>query len=437
MRTVYKEGTTLLDYREITPFQGKLKDMDEANYKKLLASFEKHGFFVPMYVWGHEEKNYCLDGHGRIRVLTTEKIEFENTGYQIPVVYLEADNIQDAKEKLLKITSQYQTITYDGLYAYLAEAELPEAEVYEAVHFDALPLLGDKTEEPDTEEDEAPEVDEGGAASSVLGTVYQLGDHLIMCGDSLNTALIEKLMGGKLADMVFTDPPYNTGMTGKSQGGDTLWRGDGKKRSARLSHMFDDSFTEDQWQDFMSSFVSNCAMFSKEDSVAYICLDWRRNYELIPHIKDHYRLSNIIVWDKVVHGLGSDYQYTYELLNVCKKGKPELNTHQGEKEYQDVWHIQRKLGRDEDHATKKPIELCARAIRHASKPGDIVLDIFGGSGSTLIAAEQLGRTCFMSEIDPKYVDVVRKRYHKLINNGDETGWEEGTPARDEVQDAAA
>jgi DNA modification methylase len=116
----------------------------------------------------------------------------------------------------------------------------------------------------------------------------------------------------------------------------------------------------------------------------------------------------------MVHGLGSDYKYTHEFIHVCKKGKPELARNKdGEKEYQDIWHIQRKMGRDEEHATKKPIEICERAIKHTSNKLDIVLDLFLGSGSTMVASHQLKRKCYGMELDPKYCDVIVKRMIKL------------------------
>lgn len=108
--------------------------------------------------------------------------------------------------------------------------------------------------------------------------------------------------------------------------------------------MFDDDYTDDEWDAFLDAFLDAYLIATKDDCALYICLDWRRNHELVPKIKQRFKLSNVIVWDKVVHGLGSDYKYTYELINVCKKGKPELDTHQGEdREYSDVWHIQRKI----------------------------------------------------------------------------------------------
>ena len=255
--------------------------------------------------------------------------------------------------------------------------------------------------EPEVQEDEAPEPP--AEPISKLGDIWKLGTHRVMCGSSTDYATVSKLMNGVKADMVFTDPPYNTGMSAKNNAGST-----------RLNHMFDDDYTDQEWSKFMKDFTLTLDQFTKENSALYVCFAWKRNHELVPYLVDKFKLSNIIIWDKVVHGLGSDYQYTYEIINVCKKGKPEIDSHQGtDREYQDVWRIQRIMGRNEDHATAKPLELCARAIRHASKPAEVILDIFGGSGSTLIAAEQTGRSCYMMELDPKYVDVIVKRWETL------------------------
>ena len=258
-----------------------------------------------------------------------------------------------------------------------------------------------ETVEPIVEEDDF-EVDEGIKTDIVLWDLFEIGEHRLLCWDSTNIDDVNKLMNGEKADMVFTDPPYNTGMGEKNAG------------STRLNHMFDDNYTDEEWEQFMSDFCSMYFMQMKDNSVCYMCLDWRRNYELIPHIKKHFHLSNTIVWDKMVHWLGSDYKYTYELINVCKKGKPEMNTHQWEdREYSDVWHIQRKMWKDEDHATKKPIEIVERALRHASKKDNIVLDLFWWSGSTMVACHQLNRRCYMSELDPKYVQTIVNRMQKL------------------------
>lgn len=256
-------------------------------------------------------------------------------------------------------------------------------------------------EVPEAVEDDF-EVDEGIQTDIVLWDLFEIGEHRLLCGDSTNIDDVNKLMNWEKADMVFTDPPYNT------------WMGEKNAGSTRLNHMFDDNYTDEEWEQFMSDFCSMYFMQMKDDTVCYMCLDWRRNYELIPHIKKHFHLSNTIVWDKMVHWLGSDYKYTYELINVCKKWKPELNTHQWEdREYSDVWHIQRKMWKDEDHATKKPIEIVERAVRHASKKNDIVLDLFQWSGSTMVASHQLNRKCYWMELDPKYVQTIVNRMIKL------------------------
>lgn len=409
MKTVYEEGTSLLDYRQIESFQGELKDLSEAEYNKLLESFKKHDFFVPEFIWQHEGHNYCLDGHGRQRVLLKEQIEFENTGYQIPVVLIEADNIKDAKEKLLKITSQYQKITQEGLDAYIAQAELPEAEIYQAVSFDALSLLGVSTEEPEVEEDEAPEVDEGGAALSVLGTVYQLGRHRLLVGDSSDFGLISELMDGIQADLVFTDPPYGVNYEGKT------------KDKLKIQNDTDTNV----WAEVLPNYIAN----TKAGAAFYVCCPPGNNFKdfFLP-FEEYCHLAATIIWVKnsLVMGHG-DYHYQHEPI-LYGWNKEGTHKYYGDRSQTTVWNVDRPT-KSKEHPTMKPIALIAKAINNSSKESDIVLDLFGGSGSTLIASEQLGRTCYISEIDPNYADVIRKRYAKFVNNNElPDNWAELTPA---------
>lgn len=262
----------------------------------------------------------------------------------------------------------------------------------------------------DVEEDTIPEIEEGPAISKV-GEVYQLGRHRLMCGDATSLEDVEKLMGGGRADMVFTDPPYNTGMDGK--------RMDKTKKvdRVRLDHFFNDNLSEADFQKLIVGSTQNMYAVTKGDAVFYVCIDWRNVGYIKEELQTLMPVKNVIVWDKMVHGLGGDYKFTYELIVVGKKGDPKIENRIGT-DYQDVWHVQRQIGRNEDHATAKPLNLIKKPILHASKQDDIVLDLFGGSGSTLIACEETNRICYMMELDPKYCDVIRKRYDNFKKQKD-------------------
>jgi DNA modification methylase len=362
---------------------------DEKNLDAIKGSLTQFGQRKPIVVQG----NVVIAGNGTleaVRQLGWDEIDI----VQVPADWTKAQ----AKAFALADNRTAELASWDEMVLAAQVIELKEAGI-EVADFGFVEIEPESQQE--VKEDETPEPPAEPVAK--LGDIWQLGNHRVMCGSSTDKATVEKLMDGFKADMVFTDPPYNTGMSAAKNSGST-----------RLNHMFDDDYTDQEWNEFLADFTKTLDTFTKEDSALYICFAWKRNHELVPYLSDKFKLSNIIIWDKVVHGLGSDYQYTYEIINVCKKGKPKIDSHQGsDREYQDVWRIQRNMGRNDDHATAKPLELCARAIRHASNAGGLILDIFGGSGSTLIAAEQTNRTCFMMELSPQYVDVIIKRWENL------------------------
>ena len=257
----------------------------------------------------------------------------------------------------------------------------------------------DMGEELEAEEDDY-EIPDEVQTDIVLGDLFEIGGHRLLCGDATNSDDVANLMDGQKADLVVTDPPYNTGMKGS------------KDAKARLSQMFDDSFTPEAWEELKVGSFNNYNLFTKGECAFYVFIDWRRVAEFKEVLETIADVKNVIVWDKGVHGLGSDYKSTYENIVVGKKGKPQINNRLG-LDYQDIWRVQRKMGRDEDHATKKPIELLKKPILHASKEDDIVLDLFGGSGSTMITAHQLKRKAYLTEITPKYCQVIIDRMRKL------------------------
>lgn len=254
----------------------------------------------------------------------------------------------------------------------------------------------DTQAEQEIEEDEAPEVDESEPAKSELGKVYQLGEHRLMCGDSTDAGSVAILMDGQKADMVFTDPPYGMNL-------DTDYsKMPGTK--TRYSRVIGDD----------KEFDMNPIFEAIQSPVWYI---WGADYlyKTIPKFDQ----GNYIVWSKRMSDEeNAVFGSAYELVWTFPKRKKEIWFVRG---------INQQSERLGEHPTQKPIELCIRALRQNGKAKNIV-DVFGGSGSTLIACEQLGRKCYMMELDPKYCDVIRKRYWKFTHDGNEEGWEEGTPA---------
>jgi DNA modification methylase len=376
---------------DLTPDPKNARQHDAKNLKAIEGSLTQFGQRKPIVI---TEAGVIVAGNGT--VTAAKSLGWET----IEAVRVPADWSSDQVKAFALAdnrTAELASWEPEVLASQLIELEEAGFEIAEFGFDKVEPLI-----DPDSiVEDETPELPE--EATTKLGDIWKLGNHRVMCGSSTDLETVSALMDGKKADMVFTDPPYNTGMSAKKNSGST-W----------LNHMFDDDYTDQEWSEFLKDFTNTLDNFTKEDSALYICFAWKRNHELVPFLSNSFKLSNIIIWDKVVHGLGSDYQYTYEIINVCKKGKPLIDSHQGtDREYQDVWRIQRTMGRNDKHATAKPIELCARAIRHASKQNEIVLDIFGGSGSTLIAAEQTNRICYMMELDPKYCDVIIKRWETL------------------------
>lgn len=402
---------------DLLPTQGELKDLSELNYKKLKNTIDKRGFSVPVYVWEDSKGiKHLLDGHQRQRVLTTE-------GWDDPIPYLKvpAKNLQEAMARLLEITSQYGTITQEGIDEFIAKYDLPEAEIYEATHFDAVAFYDTQQVEPEVVEDEAPEVDESEPPKSKLGEVYKLGNHRIMCGDSASLEDMGKLLGDKRADLVFTDPPWNVNYGAVKEGNKQGY----KPRTIQNDNMGED-FTP-----FLNSVFSTMNAYSKDGCMTYVVMSAQEWGNLMNSLKDNgYHWSSTIIWNKDHLVLSrKDYHTKYEpIWYGWKEGESRLHPLVDRKQ-SDVWDIDRPT-RSEEHPTMKPIELCAKAITNSSSKNDVVLDQFLGSGSTLIACEQTERVCYGMELDPKYCDVIRKRWAKYVKVGHELpeNWEELTPA---------
>jgi len=216
------------------------------------------------------------------------------------------------------------------------------------------------------------------------GDVFQLGNHRLMCGDSTIKSDVDILMDGNIADMLFTDPPYNMGFNG---------------RSGNFDVIENDNLSEEDFIDFINKFLYIVDYINIKSY--YICCNWKFYGILQSKLKP----KACIVWAKNVFGMGNGYRHQHEFILFDGYIDEEI------KNESDLWKISKDV--NYLHPTQKPIELPLRAIKNSSLPNQIVLDLFGGSGSTLIACEYTNRKCYMMELDPQYVSVIIQRWEQF------------------------
>lgn len=376
---------------EITPYENNAKIHTEEQIEQIKKSIEEFGMNDPIGIWGKD--NIIIEGHGRLMAL-------QELGWdEVPVIRL--DDLTDDQRKAYTLIHNQTTMNTGFDLDILAE-ELQSIDLdMSDFGFDEIEL-DDIEEEKEIVEDEVPEVPE--EPKGKLGDIYQLGNHRLMCGDSTSEEDVAKLMNGVKADMVFTDPPYGVSASGgRSQTKDKL----GMKAIAN------DELRNNDLTIFLSNFIK--AMKYKDGASIYICYPWATQKEFTEAIlENNLKIKNCIIWDKKVFGLNGfkGYRPQYEMIYFCCKEDFEWY---GDKAQSNIWQISREIKREEqgNHPTPKPIELIAKALKNSSKKEDIILDVFGGSGSTLIACEQLNRKCYMMELDPHYIDVIIQRWENF------------------------
>jgi DNA modification methylase len=230
------------------------------------------------------------------------------------------------------------------------------------------------------------------------GQIWQLGNHRLMCGDSTDTVQAGKLMKGMLADLIVTDPPYNVDYTGKT------------KDALKIKN---DKMDDQEFFRFLLNAFKTMFVHSKEGAAIYVCHADSEGLNFRKALADAgWSLRQCIIWVKQSFVLGrQDYQWRHEpILYGWKPGSG--HRWYGDRKQDTVWEFDRPIV-NKDHPTMKPIPLIAKAVTNSSKGQDIVLDLFGGSGTTLMACEQTGRFCYTMELDPKYCDVIIKRWEEF------------------------
>ena len=375
-----------LKLTEIKPY-GKNPRKNDGAVDAVVESIKQCGYCSPIVV----DENYeVLAGHTRLKAL-------KKLGREECEVVVKEGLTEEQKQKyriLDNKTGEFAEWDLDILQEQLKDLD------FEGFDFGfEFPSF----EEPlQIVEDEIPEVDDENEPITQLGDIWQLGEHRLMCGDSTDAGTVAILMDGKKADMVFTDPPYGVSYTGGVIHGNEI-----NKNHKREMLKNDDV---DIYSDFIP--LLNDII---DDGAIYIFYATCNSYELLKPLKENgFELNSIIVWNKINTGyadMNSNYKNKYEPCVYCKRKGKKLNFVGATNECT-VWDIEKDRN-NKLHPTQKPIEVPARAIKNSSIKGGLVVDLFGGSGSTLIACEQLNRTCYMMELDPKYCDVIVKRWETL------------------------
>lgn len=349
-------------------------------------SIEEFGFKVPIVV---DKNNVIVAGHTRYKA--AKKLGLK----EVPVIV--ANDLSDEQIKAFRLADNKVSEKAEWDFD-LLNTELDDIIDFDMELFGFEDALQDDAEE--AVEDEF-EVELPAEPKSKLGDIYQLGDNRLMCGDSTVMEDVEKLMGGAQADMLLTDPPYNVNYEGKT------------KDKLKIKN---DKMENDNFRQFLIDAFSNADMVMKPGAVFYIWHADSEGYNFRGACFDvGWKVRQCLIWNKNSMVMGrQDYQWKHE---PCLYGWKDGAGH--------LWASDRKQTtvinfdkptRNDMHPTMKPIPLFDYQIKNNTKGGDVVLDLFGGSGTTIMACEQNGRRGYAMEYDPKYVDVIVDRWEKFTGN---------------------
>lgn len=376
---------------DLHPYEKNAKKHPADQVEHIANSIKEFGFQQPLVI---DKDNVLIIGHGRL--LASKKLKLE----YVPCV--RADNLTEEQVKALRLADN-KTNESEWDIGFLG------TELDDIINIDMSDFgfdIHDEPEEPvEIEEDDVPEDVE---TRCKLGDVWILGDHRLICGDSTDANVIDKLMDGVKADMVFTDPPYGVSYTGGMKIENGKIESNGKKQ------IKNDALDYENLYQFLYDVFANIKVHTKEKSAVYVFYAHSRSREFLNAFHDaSLKQRSIIIWHKTSGGFGdfmAQYMNAYEPCIYGSNG--EAVNWYGATNEKTVWDMDKEKKCDL-HPTMKPIELVGRSIKNSSKKDDVVLDCFGGSGSTLIACEQLNRKCYMCELDPHYCDVILQRWENL------------------------
>ena len=403
---------------ELKPDPANARQHSKHQIRKLAHSIKTFGFIVPALV---DAKRNVVAGHARVAGARAADLS------EVPTICL--DHLSPAQLRAFMIADNRLTELAEWNDRLLAQ-QLKDLSLLdldfnlEVTGFEMAEIdlrIASLESPPDADDDPADALPElsAGPPLSKNGDLWLLGRHRVLCGNALDIAAFTELMGEGRAAMVFADPPFNVAIDGHASGLGAIHH--------RPFPMASGEMDRAEFIAFLDSALHNLAAFSVDGSLHYICMDWRHVEDLLAAGRAAYdELKNLCVWVKDNGGMGSLYRSQHELIFVFKHGR---NGHRNNvqlgrfgRNRSNVWHYPgvnsfARCGEEGNllalHPTVKPVAMVADAILDCSARGEIVLDAFLGSGTTVIAAERTGRRCYGIELDPGYVDTIIRRWQAL------------------------
>lgn len=411
---------------KIKPYEKNAKKHPKKQIEQIANSINAFGMNQPIVV---DKEGVIIVGHGRYEALKHLGWSDDQINEHVKVL-----DIPASKAMAYRLADNKLNESDWDMELVIEELRELSSEELDLTGFDKDLIIED-----DENDDVAPEAPE--EPRSKLGDLYELGEHRVLCGDSTKIEDVERLMDGKKADMVFTDPPYNVNYSGR-----------GEKTSNTI---LNDKMSDNNFDTFLLDVFKRFAENSKAGAAWYVFHSSSTQDQFQKAIEDTgWKVKNQIIWNKPVASMGwGDYRWKHEPMFYCGKENTQfygdrthstvwdfqkteqelLNWAKKQKQLEQragttIWSMKRDNVNEYVHPTQKPVEIVAYAIKNSSKDGDIVMDLFGGSGATMIAANKLGRNAYLMELDPKYVDVIVQRYVDyvedpiVIKNGKPDTW---------------
>ncbi|MXO97319.1 DNA methylase N-4 [Erythrobacter aquimaris] len=416
---------TYKDLFELTPDPRNARTHPKRQIEQIIASINAFGFTNPILA---DPEGNLIAGHGRLRAARQIGLS------KVPVI--ELAGLSEAQKKALRLADNKIALNAgwdtEILKLELADLSLPEIDIdLSLTGFSAgeIDVVLSESEDPDDEV--IPEVPIEPCVFA--GDIWQLGEHRIGCGDGRDVGFLRRVVGeGAQVDCAFLDPPYNVKINGHANA----------KGRHREFAMASGEMSEAEFRSFLTDTLGACAKVSRDGAVHFVCMDWRHMDDVTTSVASIYdTLLNICAWNKSNAGMGSLYRSKHEMVFVYRVGDAphtncvELGKHGRNRT--NVWDYpsvnSMRGSRREDltlHPTVKPVAMVADAICDVTKQGELVLDIFLGSGTSLIAAERVGRAFRGVDIDPAYVDLAMTRWSEI------TGKQPKLINRDQQMEAA-